>query len=77
MLVFVPMTMSVTWVDPENKLGGIFPETVIEAGNPAKALDPIEVMDGDSIVILLNNEHFLNAESPMNLMFAGIIIDVS
>jgi hypothetical protein len=51
MLVLVPMTMSVTWDNPENNLGGIFPETVIDADNPAKAFVPIDVIDDDCIVM--------------------------
>ena len=75
--MLVPMTTSVDFVTPLNVDGGIFPEIVIDADNPAKAFEPTDVIDADCIVIFDKDEQFWNADWPMVVTFAGIIIDVS
>ena len=57
LVVFIPTVRFVKLVTPVNALAGIYPETVIDAGKPANALEPTEVIDVESMVILFKAEH--------------------
>ena len=43
-------------VIPENALAGMYPDTVIDAGNPVNAFDPIDVILDEFIEIIFKAE---------------------
>jgi len=57
LVVFIPIVRFVKLVIPVNVDCGIYPETVIDAGKLANALEPTEVIDVESMLILFKAEH--------------------
>jgi hypothetical protein len=57
LVVLVPMVRFAKLVTPVNVDCGIYPETVIDAGKLANALEPTEVIDVESMLIVFKAEH--------------------
>jgi hypothetical protein len=72
LVVLLPMVTLVKFDIPVNADGGIYPETVIDAGNPKKAFDTI-VIDGLCIVIFLKEEQPLNADVPILVVLLPMV----
>jgi len=58
LVVLIPTVTFVKLVTPVNVDCGIYPETVIDAGKPANAFDPTEVIDVESMLIVFKAEQF-------------------
>jgi hypothetical protein len=75
LVVLVPTVRFAKLVMPVNIFAGIYPETVIDAGDLLNAFEPTEVIDVESMVILFKAEHPSNADAPILLIEEGIVID--
>ena len=58
LVVLVPTVRFAKLVTPVNVDCGIYPETVIDAGKPANAFKPTEVIDVESMLIVFKAEQF-------------------